>query len=154
MQATAADATDAVVTASRVLVSVAARSIADLGDVTLAQHRTLVVLAQRGPQPVGALADALAVNPSTVTRMVERLVRQNLVERNRSAEDRREVVVGITHTGRRLVDEVTARRRAEVTAILRRMTNAQQVALVASLRAFAEAAGEVPEQAWSLGWGE
>ena len=42
---------DAVLGASRVLVAVAARSLADAGeDVTLTQYRSLIVLASRGPQ--------------------------------------------------------------------------------------------------------
>ena len=41
---------DAVLTASRVLVAVAARSLAEVAEeVTLTQYRSLVVLASRGP---------------------------------------------------------------------------------------------------------
>ena len=50
---------DAVLTASRVLVAIAARSLADAGEeVTLTQYRALVVLASRGPQSIAALAEA------------------------------------------------------------------------------------------------
>ena len=46
---------------SRVLVAIAARSLADAGEeVTLTQYRSLVVLASRGPQGVAALAEAVA----------------------------------------------------------------------------------------------
>ncbi len=42
---------DAVLSASRVLVAIAARSLADVGEeVTLTQYRSLVVLASRGPR--------------------------------------------------------------------------------------------------------
>jgi hypothetical protein len=42
---------DAVLSASRVLVAVAARSLAEMpGEVTLTQYRSLVVLASRGPR--------------------------------------------------------------------------------------------------------
>ena len=55
---------DAVLTASRVLVAVAARSLAEVADeVTLTQYRSLVVLASRGPQSGAALAEELAVTP-------------------------------------------------------------------------------------------
>ena len=44
---------DAVLTASRVLVAIAARSLADAGEeVTLTQYRSLVILASRGPQSI------------------------------------------------------------------------------------------------------
>jgi hypothetical protein len=48
---------DAVLSANCVLVGIAARSLADVAEeVTLTQHRALVVLASRGPRHVGGLA--------------------------------------------------------------------------------------------------
>jgi DNA-binding MarR family transcriptional regulator len=61
--------------------------------------------------------------------------------------------VSISPAGRDLVAAVTRRRRAEVQAIVDRMSPADREQLVATLLVFAEAAGEVPEQDWSLGWG-
>jgi hypothetical protein len=40
-----------------------------------------------------------------------------------------------------------------VQAIVARMSAREREQLVATLRMFADAAGEVPEQDWSLGWG-
>src|ERR1700745_1711626 len=75
---------DTVLAASRALVAVAARSLAAAGDeVTLPQYRALVVLAARGPQGTAELAAALAVNPSTATRMCDRLGGQGLIRRQR-----------------------------------------------------------------------
>lgn len=144
---------DAVLGASRALVAVAARSLAGAeGDVTLPQYRALVVLAGRGPQRVADLAEALGVNPSTATRMGDRLVRKRLVRRARAADDRRVVRVAITADGRALIDEVTRRRRAEIRRIMRRLPAGEAAALVVALRRFAEAAGEVPDQGWASGW--
>lgn len=145
---------DAVLGASRVLVAVAARSLADLGeDVSLTQYRALVVLASRGPQRVSDLAAGTGVNTSTATRMCDRLVRKKLVHRHRLSVDRRGVQVGLTQAGQDLVTEVTRRRRAEITAVVSDLTPDRQVQIVDALQAFAAAAGEVPEQDWSLGWG-
>jgi len=64
-EATVGDLTDAVLTASRVLVGVAARSLADHeNEVSLQQYRALVVLASRGAQRPVDLAEALGVDPS------------------------------------------------------------------------------------------
>ena len=64
---------DAVLSASRVLVAIAARSLADVGEeVTLTQYRSLVVLASRGPQGVAALAEAVSVTPPTASSMCDR----------------------------------------------------------------------------------
>src|SRR5690348_16146236 len=85
------DLVDALLSASRALVAIAARSLADLdADVTLPQYRALVVLASRGPQRVVDISAELNVNPSTATRMCDRLVQKKLVRRYRSTSDRRE----------------------------------------------------------------
>jgi DNA-binding MarR family transcriptional regulator len=145
---------DAVVGASRALVAIAARSLGAAGEeVTLPQYRALVVLASRGPQRVVDLAGFLDVTASTATRMCDRLARKGLIRRQRLSNDRRSVRVSISAAGRELVAAVTRRRRREVQAIVDRMSAQQREQLVTTLRMFADAAGEVPEQDWSLGWG-
>lgn len=144
---------DACLGASRAFVAVAARSVANVAqDVTLPQYRVLIELAARGPQRPADLATVLGVDRSTATRMCERLVRKHLVRRHRIASDRRGVRVSLTHEGRELVDEVTRLRRIEIAGILERLPAGVRRPMVAALRMFASAAGEVPEQHWSLGW--
>ena len=144
---------DAVLGASRALVAVAARSLAGVAeDVTLAQYRFLIELASRGPQRLADLASALGVDRSTATRMCDRLVRKRLVTRRRAREDRRAVRVSLTAAGGELVAEVSRRRRGEIAAIVQRMPTVHRDRVVTALRTFADAAGEVPEQDWSLGW--
>jgi DNA-binding MarR family transcriptional regulator len=146
---------DAVLTASRVLVAVAARSLADLDEaeeVTLTQFRSLVVLASRGPQGMASLSDALGVTPPTASRLCDRLVRKGLVRRRTDRNDRRQVRVGLTEAGRRLVDVVTARRRHEIAGLLSAVPEDARRSVVAGLQLLAESAGEVPEQDWSTGW--
>jgi len=144
---------DAVLGASRALVAVAARSLDGLAeDVTLAQYRVLVELAARGPQRIADLAAVLGVESSTVTRMCDRLVRKHLIHRRRASADRRAVRVALAAEGHRLIDEVSERRRAQIGAILARMPSQDRPAVLRALRAFADAAGTVPEQDWSLGW--
>ena len=146
---------DAFVSASRGLVAVAARSLADLGeDVTLPQYRALVVLGTRGPQRAADLAAGLGVTPSTASRMIDRLVRKRLVRRTRTRDDRRVLRVQLTEIGREIVAQVTARRRQEIERILAQMPTRGRKAVTDALRAFAAAAGEVAEQEWALGWDE
>jgi DNA-binding MarR family transcriptional regulator len=144
---------DAVLTASRVLVAMAARSLADAGEeVTLTQYRSLVVLASRGPQGVASLADALSVTAPTASRLVERLVRKGLVRRRADRQDRRQVRIGLTEAGRDLVRLVTERRREEIAVLLASIPPDVLEPMATGLRHLAAAAGEVPEQEWSIGW--
>lgn len=140
---------DAVLTASRVLLGVAARSLGDVAEeVTLPQYRTLVILAAGGPARIADLADALDVTASTASRMSDRLVRKGLVHRARGRLDRRIVRLALTSDGRDLVDQVTARRRSEIARILRDVPAAERQTVVRGLRAFATASGEVPDRDW------
>jgi DNA-binding MarR family transcriptional regulator len=144
---------DAVLTASRALVGMAARSLADAGEnVTLTQYRSLVVLASRGPQGVASLAEAVAVTPPTASRLVDRLIRKGLVNRRTDRRDRRQVRIVLTEAGRELVNLVTERRRQEIVALLTSIPLDVQQSMATGLRQLAEAAGEVPEQDWSSGW--
>jgi DNA-binding MarR family transcriptional regulator/cytochrome oxidase Cu insertion factor (SCO1/SenC/PrrC family) len=151
--AAADELVDTVLAASRALVAVAARSLAAAGDeVTLPQYRALVVLAAQGPQGTAELAAALAVNPSTATRMCDRLVRKGLVRRHRQAGDRRAVRIALTPAGRALVAEVTRQRRAELARLLGALPPEEREPVIAAFRAFADAAGELPQPGAALGW--
>jgi DNA-binding MarR family transcriptional regulator len=144
------DLADAFLTASRALIGLAVRSIeAAPVDVTVAQHRVLVLLAARGDLTIGDLADGLGVNPSNATRYCDRLQRLELVHRARSVEDGRMVQVGLTQEGQALVTAVTERRRQEVVEVLERMTGPDAIRVVAALRAFNRAAGEVEDRDWA-----
>jgi DNA-binding MarR family transcriptional regulator len=144
---------DTVLAASRALVAVAARSLSEAGDeVTLPQYRALVVLASQGPQGTAELAAALSVNPSTATRMCDRLVRKGLVRRHRQSGDRRAVRIALTTAGRDLVTEVSRRRRAELARLLGALPAREHEPVIAAFRAFAAAAGELPQPGAALGW--
>jgi DNA-binding MarR family transcriptional regulator len=157
MQPSSPDASEAAVQAlmlaSRAFVGLTARSLAAVeGEVTLPQFRALVVLAVRGPQRSIDIADELQVNPSTGTRMLDRLIRKGLVRRLRSTTDRRVVRVRLTPSGHDVVDQVLTRRRADLEQLVAATAGLWQPAVTEALTAFAEAAGEVGEQDWWLGW--
>jgi DNA-binding MarR family transcriptional regulator len=144
---------DAVLGASRVLVAVAARSLAEVGEeVTLTQYRSLVVLASRGPQGMAALAEAVGVTSPTASRMCERLVRKGLVTRRSGRRDRRQVRIALSPSGRQLVEGVTARRRAELEQLVASIPPETRASVVEALGHLSATAGEVPEQDWSTGW--
>jgi DNA-binding MarR family transcriptional regulator len=103
---------------------------------------------------MGELADELGVHSSTATRMCDRLVGKGLIEREISVESRREVTVRLTPAGRRLLRKVTAARRRAIGEIVVGIPAELREAMVGALRAFSEAAGELPDQAWAAGWGD
>jgi DNA-binding MarR family transcriptional regulator len=130
-------------TASRLLVGISARSIAEVDDsITIPQFRTLVILSSRGSMNLATLAGVLDVQPSTVGRMVDRLVNAELVDRQQHPSSRRELMVKLTPRGQRLVRKVTARRRDELARVVDRMPLRERHGLVRALTAFTAAGGE------------
>ena len=145
--------TDAVLGASRVLVAVASRSLAGVAEeVTLPQYRALVVLQSRGPQPAHVLASELQIVPSSVTRLCDRLVTKGLIAREPLEGNRRELRLRVTAHGAKIVESVSRRRRRALHTVVSAMDEADRQDLVRVLEAFNEAAGEVPEADWYLGW--
>ncbi|MFE0463546.1 MarR family winged helix-turn-helix transcriptional regulator [Kitasatospora sp. NPDC058965] len=134
----------AVMAASRLFVALSARALADLDEsLTVPQLRTLVVLKNLGATKLAVLAGALAVNPSTAMRSVDRLEAAGLVDRQANPGNRREVVLQLTAQGRGLVDEVLEHRHREVEAIVSRLSPDRRSALVEGLTALT-AAADIP----------
>lgn len=137
--------TDSLITASRLLVSISARSIAEVDDaITIPQFRVLVILSNRGITNLATLAGLLDVQPSTIGRMADRLVAAGLIDRRPHPVSRRELVVELTTRGRKVVRTVTARRRAEIARVVEAMPARQREGMVGALTAFTEAGGEPP----------
>ncbi|CDO88267.1 MarR family transcriptional regulator [Mycobacterium triplex] len=135
--------TDALLTASRLLVSLSARSIGQVDEnITMAQFRTLVILSNRGPVNLATLASLLGVQPSATGRMVDRLVAAGLIDRLPHPTSRRELIAALTKRGSEVVRRVTSYRRAEIAAIVEKMPVAERHGLVRALTAFTVAGGE------------
>lgn len=145
----------AVLTASRLLVGVSARSLASVEEaLTLPQFRMLVVLDSWGAMNISRLGEHLEVIPSTAMRMVDRLAAAGMLERGANPGNRREILISLTRAGREVVAEVTERRRTQIARIVASMPAAQRTGLVEALTAFSEAGEEPPTRGpgAGLGW--
>ena len=129
--------------AARALFRVISVSLAPALDaVTISQLRALVLMSQEGPVRIGALAERLGVHQSTFTRTTDRMVTAGLVARLENPDNRREVLVAPTEDGRRLLHTIFERRRAEIAAVLARLSAEESADLLAGLEAFSRAAGD------------
>ena len=111
-----------------------------------------MVLHTRGEQNVGVLSDVLGIHPSSATRLCDRLAAKKLVRRSAAPDSRREVILSLTAKGHTLVRKVTDVRRDEIARIVGRVPANLRPAMVTALLTFAEAAGELSDEAWTLGW--
>jgi DNA-binding MarR family transcriptional regulator len=133
---------EAAMAVSRVLHGISGRSAAELPyELTLPQLRALVMLDDDASVTVKALADRLGLQPSTTTRLADRLAAKDLIERTHGVQDRREVLLSLSPRGREVVDTAMGFRRRAVREILVSLTTSERAAALESFAAFA-AAGE------------
>jgi DNA-binding MarR family transcriptional regulator len=129
--------------ATRVLAGVALRSLDALGSaVSLPQFRLLAVLADLGPVPTGQAARTLGLDPSTVTRLADRMVAAGHVSRGTAPQHRGVVTLELTASGRHLVAVADGWRRQELARILARLAPPDQEAVTAALGLLVAAAGD------------
>jgi DNA-binding MarR family transcriptional regulator len=88
--------------ATSMAINRAYKPLLDELGITYPQYLVLSCLAEEDGRTITAIADRLALEPSTITPLVKRLERCGLVERRRNPKDERQVHVSLTGNGRDL----------------------------------------------------
>lgn len=78
------------------------KPLLDAMGITYPQYLVLNVLWEKDDQPVGAIAERLLLESSTLTPLLKRLEASGMVERTRNPEDERQVMIRLTEKGRAL----------------------------------------------------
>jgi DNA-binding MarR family transcriptional regulator len=100
---------------------------------TWPQAFTIETLSREGRLFMSALGERLGVKESTATRILNLLVRDNLVERKPGEQDRRQVSVSLTEAGRTMARKLVACREKGIEELLSAMTQAQRQSLIAAM---------------------
>lgn len=79
------------------------------GGLTTTQLRLLDQLQRLGESRLVDLAEAMAIAPSTATRLCDTLAERQLIVRHRRGRDRRELQIRLTDMGMRLLEAVRTR---------------------------------------------
>jgi DNA-binding MarR family transcriptional regulator len=103
-------------------------------SVTLQQFRALTVLHEHGPTNAAALADALGIARSTLTRLANRLVRDGLIDRVTDPADRRALVLSASRRGNRTAERVKTWRLQELARRFGDVSPEEGAALADALR--------------------
>lgn len=74
-------------------------------NLTYPQYLTLVALWENGPQTVSQLGNKLDLDSGTLTPMLKRMEKANLIVRHRDVMDERVVLVELTAKGKRMQDD-------------------------------------------------
>lgn len=97
--------------------------------------RAVERLSGAGAVSVGDVAEALVVDPSTASRVVERCVAAGLLDRSADAQDRRRSVLALTEAGSGILAAVTGNRRALLAEVVEGWPDGDVVRLVELLTA-------------------
>jgi DNA-binding MarR family transcriptional regulator len=113
-------------------------------DLTVSQVRALLVLACSDPAPLpgGQIAERLGISPAAISRALDGLARQGLVERCEPGEDRRVRPLAITASGREVAEEVAALKRAQLEHFVASLDPHQRELMQAAMDSLALDAGK------------
>jgi DNA-binding MarR family transcriptional regulator len=105
---------------------------AELADIELSPRevKVLVILGDKGEMIMTDLASALQVPLSTTTRIIDRLEKKRLVERSRSDEDRRIVVVKDGERGKLLHETIRKAQLEMAGRMLKPLSNGEREILL------------------------
>jgi DNA-binding MarR family transcriptional regulator len=100
---------------------------------TVPQTSCLMTLRDFGPLRMGELSEREHVKLPTVTSLVDKLERLELVERQRDPDDRRAVIAALTPKGRALIEEIAHIRNQHLAELLVQLPEEEKAALRAAI---------------------
>jgi DNA-binding MarR family transcriptional regulator len=124
------------------LIELAERAVEKIGSsVPPAQLRALLIIDRAGSLNLNRLAAQVGASASATSRLCDRMELAGLLTRDRAEESRREIVLLLTESGRRLAGWVREQRRTALAEMLQAMTPEGRDALVRGLGEVAADAG-------------
>jgi DNA-binding MarR family transcriptional regulator len=106
---------------------------------SLSRCQVLVEIGRGAPLSLVELAGKLGLEKSTVSRLVDALVDEGLVERAESADDRRYVALGLTAEGKELFLDIETRMNVLVEEAWERVPPDRREGVLESLEILADA---------------
>jgi len=111
------------------------QEIALLGGRSLSHEVALVTISNHPSDSINILSKVLGLTHSGAVRLIDTLEKEKLVERHRSSDDARSVVLQVTAKGQRRADDVLQARKTVTTKVLETLSAEQQQAFGSMLEA-------------------
>jgi len=116
------------------LVKQKGREILQNYPITLPQFIALQWLLEDGDMTIGELSSKMSLACSTTTDLVDRMEKNNLVQRVKAEHDRRVVRIHLLEEGKRIIDEVIEKRQTYLQHVLRGYSGDEILSLNSSLQ--------------------
>lgn len=114
------------------------KKLSSESNLTSPQVVSLLAVYQKGPLTVAEIANEVHLSSSTMVGIIDRLEAKNLLVRERSKTDRRQVLVGITDEGKKVAKASPAPLQEELLTSFTKLSDAQQKNLSKALELLAE----------------
>lgn len=101
---------------------------------TVPQLNVLWAVGSSGREPIGQIAERISLSGATLTSIVDRLEEHDLVIRERSTSDKRQVFVALTGSGRAVLNRVPQPFHACFVERLARLERWQQTELLSAVQ--------------------
>jgi len=110
--------------------------------VTLGQCHAIVEIGRKEEISLNELAKLLNLDKSTMSRTVNNLVKQNLVERKINPEDRRYMMIGLTKEGNKIFREIEDSMKLYYERVLNDISEDKRDQVIESLQILLKAIGK------------
>jgi len=107
-------------------------------ELTSAQIKVLATFIERKCYTMTALSQMLSVALPTMTAMIDRLIQNGLVTRERDEDDRRVVMVRLTPEGKKVIDNLMVIRKREIEKLLQALTHEEVELFLGSIESVAQ----------------
>src|SRR3990172_13262122 len=107
-------------------------------NITEPQYFTLNYLSRNNNCTMGEIKENLDTSLSTLTGIIDRMVRDGYVERERGNDDRRVVRVRMTEKGKKIFNEINKKRHERIKLVLELLSNEDQELLIGTIEKLTE----------------
>ena len=115
-------------------VDLTVRFLSDRADLSASAAFAMNRVCREGPIRLTTLAAKEGVSQPSMTQLIQRLERLDLVARLADPDDGRAALIGITQHGQKLLDERKRMRRDRLTALMETLTAEEESALLLAAR--------------------
>ena len=119
-------------------VDIHSRKLSMQHDITAPQLIALLAVAEHGPLTIASISKEVHLSPSTLVGIVDRLEAKDYVVRERSEEDRRQVLISITKEGKKFAKQAPSPLQETLAEALSDLTSLEQATISLSLERVVE----------------
>lgn len=127
--------------ASKTLEEMVKKDIADHGMKT-SDFAILEALYHKGRQTIKQISEAVLINTGSITYVIDKLEKNDLLRRSNCKDDRRVIYIEITDKGNELMKEIFPKHQARIEEILSDIPEEHKRILIESVKTIGKKAGK------------